>query len=129
MAQPSLKDKPPHTLTKLPEVAQEWNYTNAPSVVATNVFRAIPMSGLYLRPEEDELANLPTVSACSAALPAQGSDGCGTARIWFGPKYTASTNGDGSMSTPAKRSGTTHGSTLKVGAPALVLPHLDANPS
>ena len=75
---------------------------------------AILRCGLCLSLEEDELENTPTASACCVVQLVPECAGCGTAKTMSGPKFTASTNGDGFTLTLVRRCGTIQGSTQRV---------------
>ena len=82
----------------------------------TNVSPGTATSGGYCKHGEAGAGSGQTALACSAVPSAVVSAGYGTPKIMCGQRSSLSTRRDGSMSTPAKRHGTTHGFTRKDGA-------------
>lgn len=113
---PLLRDRLLPHQTKLREVLHESNSTDVPTL-AVRPLRdslATPKCGRCLKPGEDVLESSPTASACYVAPPVPESDGFGTAKITYGPRYTVSINEGGSMLTLAKRCGIIQGFIQKV---------------
>lgn len=82
----------------------------------TNASPGTATSGGYCKHGGAGVGSGQTALACSAGPLAAASAGCGTPKTMCGQRSTQSTRRDGSMSTPAKRHGTTRDSTRKDGA-------------
>jgi hypothetical protein len=74
------------------------------------------MSGGYYKPDEDVLANGPTVLACFAELLEAVFAGSGTLRTMFGLRCIQTTKSDGFMWMLVRKHGITLASMLRVGA-------------
>jgi hypothetical protein len=95
----------------------ESNYTDAltETVGRMSDSHDMAMSGDYSRHEKVDVESGPTSSACSAEQSVVVSDGYGTQKIMSGPRCTLINKSVGSMSTLAKKPGTTHDCTPKAG--------------
>lgn len=94
------------------------NYTDARTPLAelTNASPDIAMFGGYCRLGGADVESGQIASACSAVPLVAVCVGYGMPRTTSGQRFTPNIRRDGSMSTLAKRHGTTHGFTRKVGA-------------
>ena len=100
--------------TKLLVEQPRQNYTNARPAKPLRDSLDMAKSGHCSRLEEAEQESLRTASACCAVRPVPECAGCGIAKTMCGLRSTASTKGDGSILTLARRCGITQESILKV---------------
>ena len=72
------------------------------------------MSGLSCSHEEVDAENGPTAFPCCVVLSVDGSDGCGTPKITYGPRSIPNSRRDGSMWMLVRRHGILLGYTVRV---------------